>query len=65
MPLYFTCELCGKEVKRQPGHVPRNKSGLYFCCKEHYQEYRASAPKDHGHIQRRGYVRPEGVVPDA
>ena len=65
MPLYFTCEVCGAEVKRQPRMVDRNKTGLYFCCVEHYREYRSKAPKKNGHIQKRRYTRPDEVVPDA
>lgn len=29
------CAWCGKEIERTPSQIEKNKSGFFYCCKEH------------------------------
>lgn len=35
-----SCTVCGKELWRRPFDVKDAKSGHFFCCRDHYQQWR-------------------------
>lgn len=42
------CAWCGKEIERLPSEVNKNKSGLFYCCKEHGNLHKNALRKQSG-----------------
>ena len=42
--IQVSCALCGEPVLKTPGDIKRSKTGKFFCCHDHHQEWLKNNP---------------------
>ena len=42
------CAYCGKEIEKVPSDMKKNKSGYFYCCKEHGNLHKNQLRKESG-----------------